>query len=143
MTTKGYINCLLPLTKSDNRLPAAPTEEQHSIQKINSISSNAVIPKKKHIALFLVSIPRGIKMKHLSSQVKEGIINLKAFPDTKVNQLNHYLIPTLEEFNYDCAIIHKDINDILQRKDMSELKDLPKKVMQIGTTCPTHNIGKV
>ena len=35
------------------------------------------------------------------------------------------------------------MNQILRSKDMSELKDLPKKLMQIGTTCQRYNIGKV
>ena len=47
-------------------------------------------------------------------QVKEGKIHLKAFPGAKANQLNHYVIPTLEEFDYDCAIIQIRINDILR-----------------------------
>ena len=75
--------------------------------------------------------------------MKEGSIHLKAFSGAKANQLNHYVVPTLEEFDYDCAIIHVGINDILRSKDMSELKDLPKKIMQIGTTCQRYNIGKV
>ena len=69
-------------------------------------------------------------MKHLSSQVKKGRTHLKAFPGAKANQLNHYVVPTLEEFDYDCAIIHVGINDILRSKDMSELKDLPKKLFK-------------
>ena len=125
------------------RLPTAPAEEQRPIQNMNSAFSNAVTPKKKSIAFFSDSIPRGMKMKHLNSQMKEGRIHLKAFPGAKTNQLNHNVIPTLEEFDYDCPIIHVGINDILRSKDMSELKDLPKKIMQIRTTCQRYNIGKV
>ena len=84
-----------------------------------------------------------MKMKQLSFQVKEGRIDLKAFPGAKANQLNNYVIPMLEEFDYDCATIHVGINDILRSKDMSELKDLPKKIMQIGITCQRYNIGKI
>ena len=84
-----------------------------------------------------------MKMKHLNFQLEEGRIHLKAFPGTKANQLNHYVIPTLEEFNYDCALIHVGISDILPSKDISELKGLPKIIMQIAITCPRHNIGKV
>ena len=51
-----------------SKLPTAPKEEQSPIQNINSTYSNAVIPKKKNIALFSDSIPRGMKMKHLNSQ---------------------------------------------------------------------------
>ena len=124
----------MPPTINDvkSRLTTAPTEEQSPIQNINSTYSNAVIPKKKNIAHFLDSIPRGIKMKHLNSQVKEGRIHLKASHGAKANQLNHYVVPMLEEFDYDCAIIHGGIKDILRSKGMSELKDLPKKIMQMG-----------
>ena len=54
-----------------SRLTTAPKGEQSPIQNINSTYSNAVIPKKKNIALFSNSIPREMKMKHLSSQVNE------------------------------------------------------------------------
>ena len=50
-------------------------------------------------------------------------------------QLNHYVISTLEEFNYDCAIIHVGINGILGSRDMSELK--------VGRTCQSYSVGKV
>ena len=135
----------MPPTINDvrSKLPTAPTEEQSPIQNINSTYSKAVIPKKKNIALFSESIPRGMKLKHLNSQVKEGRTHLTVFLSVKDNQLNHYIVPTLEEFDYDCAIIHVGINDMLPSKDMSELKDLSKKIVQIGTTCQRFHIGKV
>ena len=88
----------MPPTINDvrSRLITAPTEEQSLIQNFNSTYSNAVIPKKKNIALFWDSIPRGMKMKHLNFQVIEGRIRLKAFLSAKANQLNHYVVPTLE-----------------------------------------------
>ena len=106
---------IMPTTINDirSRLPTPPTEKQSSIQNINSTYSNAVIPKEKNIALFSDSILRGIKMKHLNYQVKEGRTHLKAFSGIKANQLNHYVVPTLEEFDHDCAIILVGINNIL------------------------------
>ena len=44
-----------------SRLPTAPTEEQSPIQNINSTYSNAVIPKKKNIALFRTVYLKGSK----------------------------------------------------------------------------------
>ena len=54
----------MPPTINDvrSKLPTAPTEEQSPIQNINSTYSKAVIPKKKNIALFSESIPRGMKL---------------------------------------------------------------------------------
>ena len=82
-------------------------------------------------------------MKHLSSQVKKRRTHLKAFPGAKANQLDHYVVPTLEEVDYDWAKIHVGIIDILRSKDITELKDLPKKFMQIRTTCQCYNIAEV
>ena len=76
-----------------------------------------------------------MKMKHLNFQVKEGRIHLKAFPVTKANQLNHYIFPTLVEFDHDCAII--DVTIILRSKDMSELKEIPKKIVKNRTNLST------
>ena len=75
----------VPPTINDvrSRLPTAPTEEQRPSQDINSTFSNAVIPKKKNFAFFSDRIPRGMKMKYLNSQAKEGRIYLKAFPGAK------------------------------------------------------------
>ena len=69
-----------------------------------------------------------MKMKHLNSQLKEGRKHLKASPGAKANQLNHYVIPTLDKFDYDWAIIHVSINDILQSKDISVMKEFPNIV---------------
>ena len=63
------------IDKVRSRLPTEPTEEQRPIQSINNTFSSVVIPKKKNIALFLDSIPRGMKTEHLNSRVKEGRIH--------------------------------------------------------------------
>ena len=74
-----------------------------------------------------------MKMKQLNSQVKEGM-HLKAFHGARTNRLNHYVTPTFEKFDYDCAIIPVCINDFLQRYARTE-KLTEKKIMQIRTTC--------
>ena len=48
--------------------------------------------RRKTLHSFSNSIPRGVKMKHLNPQVIEGRTHLKAFPGTKVYQLNQYVI---------------------------------------------------
>ena len=72
-----------------SRLPTTPSEEQRPFQNINSTLPNEIVPKKKNIALSSESILTGMKMIQVNSQVKEGRIHLKTFPDTKANQLNH------------------------------------------------------
>ena len=78
-----------------NDVTTAPTEEQNPIQNINSTFPNAAVPEKENIAPFLDSVPRGMEMKHLNSQVKEERIHLNVFPSAKTNQLNHHVIPNV------------------------------------------------
>ena len=61
-------------------------------------------------------------------------------PKKSAESLRH---SNVRRFDYDCAIILVGINDILPSKDMSKLKDLPKKIMQIRTTCQPYNADKV
>ena len=109
--------CSSPRSASESSLPTVSAEEQHPNQNSTFLM---------HFSLFLENIPRGMKMKYSNFQAKEGRIHLKAMTGAKVNQLNHFFTPTFEEFDYDCAIIHVGINDILRSKDMSKQKDLPK-----------------
>ena len=66
-----------------------------------------------------------MRMKDLNSRVKCRKIHLKSFPDAKVSELNHYIIPTLQEYKYDCAIFHVGINDILHNKNDTDMNNLP------------------
>ena len=72
--------------------------------------------------------------------MKRGRIHLQAFSGAKSSQLNHYVIPTFQRHS---NLIHVGINDILWSKDISGLKDLPKNLMQLGTTCQSYEIDKV
>ena len=116
------------IKEAKSRLPIAPTEEQDLINNIKSTFVNAIIPKKKNNGLFSDSTPRGMKMKQQMFQSNEKRIDLKAFPGAQANQLNNYVIPTLEEFDCDCARI--DVGMYQQYSSMehiSEVKDEPKK----------------
>ena len=53
------------------------------MQRVIHSYGNAVNPKRKDIALFSDSIPKGMRMKDVNSQVKGGKIHLKLFPDAK------------------------------------------------------------
>ena len=84
-----------------------------------------------------------MRMRDLNSHVKGGKMHLKLFPDAKASQLNHYIKPTLEEYKYDCAIIHVGINDILRNKNDTDLNNLPESILEIANTCQNYNIGKI
>ena len=84
-----------------------------------------------------------MRMKDLNSRVKSGKIHLNPLPGTKASRLNHYIKPTLEEYKYDCGIIHVGINDILPNKNDSDLNNLPESILEITNTCQNYNIAKI
>ena len=84
-----------------------------------------------------------MKMKNINSRIKGGKIHLKLLPGAKDSQLNHYIKPTLEEYKYDCAIIHVGINDIIQNKIDTDLNNLSDSILEIANTCQNYNIGKI
>ena len=93
--------------------------------------------------LFADSTPKSMKIKDINRRVKGGKIHLKSFPGAKASQLNHYIKPTLEEYKYDCAIIHVGTNDILRNKNDTDLNNLPDSIIEIANTCQNYNIGKI
>ena len=63
-----------------------------------------------------------MRVKELNSRVKGGKIQLKLIPGAKASQLNNYIIPKLEGYRYDCAIIHVGINYIPWNKNDSDTR---------------------
>ena len=130
-----------PLEQSNHY--SQPPLQPPPIQRVIHNYGNAVNPKRKDNTLFAGSIPKGMRMKDLNSRVKGGKIHLKSFPGTKASQLNHYIKPLLEEYKYDCAIIHVSINDILRNKNDPDMNNLPDSILEIVNTCQNYNISKI
>ena len=113
------------------------------VQRVIHSYGNAVNPKRKDIALFADSIPKDMRMNDLNSRVKGGKIHLKSFHGPKASQLNHYIKPTLEEYKFDCAIIHVGINDILRNKNDTDRNNMPDSILEIANNCQNYSIGKI
>ena len=83
-----------------------------------------------------------MKIKKINRQIQGGRTHVKAFPGAKSTQCNHYITPTMEEYNYDAAIIHVGINDILGFRHCEELGKFSGNIIKVGDTCQKYNIGK-
>ena len=70
----------------------------------NEANAELFYQSKKNIVLFSDSIPRGIKFKELNQKINRGRIHLKAFPRARAQHLNYYLVPSLEEYEYDLPL---------------------------------------
>ena len=83
-----------------------------------------------------------MRIEDLNSHVKGGTTRLKLLTGAKANQLNHYIIPTLEEYNNDSAVIDVGINYILQNKDDTGMNNLSDSILETANTYQNYNLGK-
>ena len=74
-------------------------------------------------------------MKQFNSHIHGGKVYMRAFAGAKAGQLNHHVKLSLEECEYDAAIIHVGIKDILRSKDENEVNRIPRNIMNIADTC--------
>ena len=98
-----------------------PPKRQSPVQKVTNSYADLVSPKMKNVVIFSDSMVNRLKMKLFNSYIHGGKVYLKASPGAKVDR------PSLEDYEYDTAIIHVGINDILQNKDENEVNDIPPK----------------
>ena len=64
-----------------------------------------------------------LRMREFNNHLEEGIAHLKAFPGSKSQQLNHHSIPILREHEYDGAIIHVGINNLIKNPNENKARD--------------------
>ena len=53
-------------------------------------------------------------MEKFISLLSGGVAHLKSFRGSKVKKISHHAIMILEEYEYDAATLHVDINDLLR-----------------------------
>ena len=83
-------------------------------------------------------------MREFNNQLEEGIAQFKAFPGSTSQQLNHHLIPVLQEHEYNGAIIYIGIKDLIKNPNENKYATkIPRGVIDIALQCQNHNIGTV
>ena len=111
------------------------------VERIQSTFSSVITKKRKKIVLFSDSILKNLRMGEFNSFIKKREVSLKAFPEAKARQLNHYTIPLLEDNTNDGAIIHVGINDLLSNDKSTN--GICKEIIDIGLRCKYNNIGMI
>ena len=71
--------------------------------------------KQNRIIIFGDSIFRGIRFREFNNEIKNGYAKFKTFPGADSREILHYVNPTLESGNYDSAVLHFGVNDLLQK----------------------------
>ena len=72
------------------------------------------------------------------------VAHLKSFPGLKAKHLSHHTISILVEYEYDAAILHVGINDLLRfDKNSSTLVSIGDSIINASLQCRNFNIGKI
>ena len=123
------------------RRPAVVTnknpENDHGYEKVRVVPgqklySEALGSKEtRKIKIFSDSIPKSINMREFNRLCMNGKSQLKSFPGATARQLNHYIVPTLEEEDKpDVVIIHVGINDLLKKKGKQSEDEIDNTAMK-------------
>ena len=57
--------------------------------------------------------------------------------------MDHHVIPVLEEHQYDAAVIHVGINDLLKSRTNINVSEITKDIINIALRCRSHNIATI
>ena len=75
--------------------------------------------------------------------MRNGRARFKHFPGASSKDLLHYIDPTLEEQNFEAAIIHIGINDILYDSSLRQINLPLQNIREIGKKCMSYKVKYV
>ena len=78
-------------------------------------STRLTSAKQNCIIVFGDSIFRGIRVHEFNNEIKNGYAKFETFPGSDSREILHYVNPTLESGNYNSAVIHFGVDDLMQR----------------------------
>ena len=118
-------------------------ENQHSYGRKFSASESKFSKRKKQIVIFSDSIPRDIRLREFNYWLHKGYAQLKSFPGGTSNELLYYVEPTLQNKNFDDALLHVGVNDLLNDESQDSVQNLLDNLRQIGLKCKSAGVKRV
>ena len=83
-------------------------------------------------------------MRDFNRELDTGHANIKTFSGANSKEFPHYVTPTLVDGNFDVAILHFALNDLLRNRNQSETVDkLILNPEKSATKCSSFGVGKV
>ena len=70
--------------------------------------------RKNRIVIFGDSITRRIRVRDFNSELDTGHAKIRTFPGAISKEFPHYVVPTLEDDNFDITILHFGVKDLLR-----------------------------
>ena len=83
-------------------------------------------------------------MRDFNRELNTGHARIRTFPGAVSKEFHHYITPTLEDGNFDIAVLHFAWNDLLRNRNQSETVDeLIRNLEKSATKCISFGVGKV
>ena len=121
------------------RSKAVPGENSYSeLVKDHKGNENNIVIFSDSIANF----DRNTKAK-INNSIRSGRVRFRNFPGTTSGKLLHYMDPTLAEGNYDTAIVHVGINDIINDDSSTKVENLVLNLEKIAIKLKKYGIKNV
>ena len=114
------------------------TYNEAATGKTNTTHTNSV----PIIGDSIISFNRGIKSES-DKTLRSRQSRFKHFPRASSKDLLHYIDPALEEQNFEAAIIHIGINDILYDNSSRQINILLQNIKEIGKKCKNYKVKYV
>lgn len=83
-------------------------------------------------------------MRDFNRELYTGHAKIKTCPGADSKEFSHYVSPILEDGNFDVAILHFGMNDLLQNRNRSKVvDDLILSFKKTATKCMSFRVSKV
>ena len=96
------------------------------------------------IVIFGDSITPRIRVRNFNKELNTGHAKIRTFSGAISKEFPHYVTPTLEDDNFDIAILHFGVNDLLRNMNQSEdVDELIRNLKKTATQYMSFGVNKV
>lgn len=117
-------------------------ENQHNFCRLKAVSGeNSYNDLVKDNLIFdsIANFDRNTKLK-INNSIQRRQARFRNFPDTTLGELLDYTDPPLVEGNYDTAMVHVSISDIINDDSSAEVEDMVSNCDKVKKIYVTKNV---
>ena len=82
-----------------------------------------------------------LRLREFNYRLHKGSIQLKSFPGGTSKELLYYMEPTLKNKNFDDALLHVGVYDLLNDESQDSVQNLLDNLKQIGFKCKSAGVS--
>ena len=84
---------------------------------------------------------KGIKMKDVTSQLRNSFAKLRPFPGVILKHLRYYIVPSLIDETSDRIILHGECNDVNNKNSIPE--NIANEIADVAILCRDYGVNDV